>query len=322
MNSRLIVGIAVAVVVLVAFSTAYLLNRGPTYLPSYHVQRIVSLAPSDTQILISLGFGKQIVGVDSYSFSLLELVNATRYLPSNVTVLNEGESINVSGLILLHPSLVVDEEGLLGSNLNQLREASLNVTLTNNDYAQNFTQIESSILNLSSSLGARSQGERLVSWMNSTLEKYVSHGNTSVAYLIWICPNYEFYTAGGNVFINNVIDEAGGVNVFANQSGYPLLGPSSLTLANPQVIVVQEIYNVSYTTYMINHIPGITSTRAYQDHRIYILSENLPTDLLNEPGPLAVYGVGMMREIIQGNSPTYVNSSYVMREFNVTLPVF
>lgn len=262
------------------------------------------------------------MGVDSYSFSLLELVNATRYLPSNVTVLNEGESINVSGLILLHPSLVVDEEGLLGSNLNQLREASLNVTLTNNDYAQNFTQIESSILNLSSSLGARSQGERLVSWMNSTLEKYVSHGNTSVAYLIWICPNYEFYTAGGNVFINNVIDEAGGVNVFANQSGYPLLGPSSLTLANPQVIVVQEIYNVSYTTYLINHIPGITSTRAYQDHRIYILSENLPTDLLNEPGPLAVYGVGMMKEIIQGNSPTYVNSSYVMREFNVTLPVF
>ncbi|MCG3109268.1 Cobalamin-binding protein [Metallosphaera sp. J1] len=321
MNSRLVVGIAVVVVVLIAFSSVYLLNR-PVYSSNSHPQRIVSLAPSDTQILVSLGLGKQLVGVDSYSYSLLELVNATRYLPSNVTVLEEGESINVSGLVLLHPSLVVDEEGLIGSNLNQLREAGLNVILTNDDYAQNFTQIENSIINLSSSLETRTQGEELVSWMNSTLQRYTSHGNTSVAYLIWICPNYEFYTAGGNVFINNVIEEAGGVNVFANQSGYPLLGPSSLTLANPQVIVVQEIYNLSYTTYMINHIPGIASTRAYQDHRIYILSQNLPTDLLNEPGPLAVYGVGMMREIIHGNSPSYVNSSYVMRELNVTLPVF
>ncbi|AWR98740.1 ABC transporter substrate-binding protein [Metallosphaera hakonensis] len=320
MNSRILLGVSVLVVVLVLFSVLYTNMRlGTSQSPDL---RLVSLAPSDTQILISLGLGKHIVGVDSYSYSLLELLNDTKFLPSNVTIIQASSSVNVSGILLLHPSLVIDEEGLIGSNLNQLREAGLNVTLTNDDYAQNFTQIESSVLNLSSQLGVKGNGEKVVSWMNGYLNNFSRSGNTSVAYLIWICPNYEFYTAGGNVFINNVINYAGGVNVFSNQSGYPLLGPSSLILADPQVIVVQEVYNLSYTEYLINHFPGITSTKAFQDHRIYILSENLPTDLLNEPGPLAVYGVEMMNEIVSGQSPGYVNTSYVLKEFNVTLPVF
>jgi len=338
MNVKLLVGTVIVVVILIAMATYALYShiqgtgtspasQGQTKLnttvtlPPWD-QRLVSLAPSDTQILISLGLGKHLIGMDSYSFSLLQQLNYTSLVPSNVSIFQQISPPNVSGLLLLNPSLVVGEEGLLGSGAGQIEKAGLNLTLTNNDYASNFTQVEQGILNLSKSLGLQSRGQQVVSWMNSKISQFSREGNVTIAYLIWICPNYQFYTAGGNVFINNIIQLSGGVNVFQNQSGYPLLGPSSLTLADPQVIVVQEMYNVSYTEYMISHIPGIQSTKAYQDHRIYILSENLPTEILNEPGPLSVYGIPLMESIVSGTTPSYVNSSYVMKEYNVSLPVF
>ncbi|MEM4075284.1 MAG: ABC transporter substrate-binding protein [Metallosphaera sp.] len=324
MQRSVIVGTSLIVVVLIAFFAFYLIQIKQTNLSSDQTQRIVSLAPSDTQILVSLGLGKDIVAVDQYSYSLIKLLNETKCLPQNVTVLQlqAGSPPNVSGLVLLHPSIVIDEEGLIGSYATLIKNAGLHLLLTNDDYAQNFSQITASILNVSNQIGAKSQGEKLVSWMNDKLQSFSTQGNVSVAYLLYICPNYEFYTAGGNVFINDIITKAGGSNVFSNQSGYPLLGPSSLDLANPQVIIAQEVYNISYTEFLISHMPGITSTRAYQENRIYVLSQNLPTDLINEPGPLSVYSVEMVRDILNNASPHYVNSSFVLKDLNVSLPVF
>jgi len=85
--------------------------------------RIVVLAPSDTQILISLGLGKYIVGMDRYSYQLLEYLNMTNLVPNNVTVFNEIYPPNISGILLLHPTVVIAEKGLIGSYLQQLEEA-------------------------------------------------------------------------------------------------------------------------------------------------------------------------------------------------------
>ena len=76
--------------------------------------RIVSLAPSDTQVLVSLGLGKELVGVDYYSYLLLKYLNATSDLPQNVTVFSPSISPNISGIVALRPSVVVDELGLIG----------------------------------------------------------------------------------------------------------------------------------------------------------------------------------------------------------------
>ncbi len=315
--------IALAVVVIVAFTVigVYDFNKVHSN-PSNFSLRVVSLAPSDTQVLVSLGLGKDIVGLDYYSYSLLEELNYTSYLPNNVTVFSQIYPVNVSGLVLLHPTVVVGEEGLLGSYVQKMEEAGLNVVTTNDDFASNFYQIEGSISYLGDEFNASQQAQELISWMNQKIENFTVSGNTTVAYLLWICPNEDFYTVGGNTFISNVISLAGGVNVFAGQSGYPLLDPSQLLLANPQVIVVQEVYNLSYTEYLISHIPGIQNVTAYKEGRIYVISDNLPASLLNEPGPLAVYAVKMMDEIIQGQAPQYVSTQWVKGEMDITLPVF
>ncbi len=284
--------------------------------------RIVSLAPSVTQILVSLGLGKHIVGVDYYSYQLLEYLNDTSLLPSNVTVFPPSLSPNVSGIVALRPSIVVDELGLIGEYSRQLSAAGLTTFFTNEDYAANYTVIESTILVLGKLFDRNSQAAELVNWMNQKISAYESTGQIKAAYLLWINPDHTFYTTGGGTFINTIIGLAGAVNVFANTSGYPVLSPSSLILADPAVIFAQEVSNLSYTLYMINTTPGIYNVTAYRDHRVYVMSENLPTFLLDEPGPLSVYAIKMVGLIVGGEAPSYVSTAWVRSQVNVTLPVF
>jgi len=277
--------------------------------------RIVVLAPSDTQILISLGLGKYIVGMDYYSYQLLEYLNMTNLVPNNVTVFNEIYPPNISGILLLHPTVVIVEKGLIGSYLQQLEEAGLNVLVTNNDYAESFPQIENTILQIGEYFNQTQKADELINWMNERISEYSSPGNVSVAYLLWINPDLTFYTVGGNVFINSIITLAGGVNVFSNYSGYPVLTPSNLILSRPSTIIAQEEYNSTYTNYLISQYHYINESK------VYILG-NFAASLLNEPGPLSVYSIKMMNMIIKGETPRYISDSWIMANLNVTLPVF
>ncbi|AWR94173.1 ABC transporter substrate-binding protein [Acidianus brierleyi] len=321
--------IAILIVVLVAIAGLTLYDYIKTKSPSsviitaqQNTQRIVSLAPSDTQILVSLGLGKHIIGIDEYSYQLLKYLNMTSQLPSNVTIFQQIYPPNISGIVSLNPTKVVGEIGLLGSYVGKLNASGLHLVLTNNDYASNFYQIEDSIKYLGNIFNSTNQSQELINWMNSKISNFTTSGNSTVAYLLWICPNEEFYTAGGNTFISNIISLSGGINVFAGYSDYPVLDPSQLIESNPHVIIVQEIYNVSYTEYLISHLPGIQNVTAYKEHRIYILSEGMPANLMNEPGPLAVYSIQMIKLIINGEAPQYINTSWIIKNINPDLPVF
>lgn len=92
-NSMRVWGIVLAIVVIVGIMAGVLYSyyhtkSSTTFTPTSEL-RIVSLAPSDTQILIALGLGKYIVGMDYYSYSLLQYLNLTSEVPKNVTVLGQ-----------------------------------------------------------------------------------------------------------------------------------------------------------------------------------------------------------------------------------------
>ena len=318
-----IVGVAIAVIVIVAVIAGLLVSyhHTTTTVTTPSQLRIVSLAPSDTQILIALGLGKYIVGVDYYSYQLLEYLNLTDELPKNVTVFSQIYPPNISGLLLLHPTVVVVEWGLEAPYISEMEKAGLNVLVTNSDYAYSFSQIEENIMTIANYFNLTSKGEELVNWMNQKIAEFSSTGNTTIAYLLYIQSNLDFYTAGGNVFISNIIVSAGGLNVFSTYSGYPLLSPDKLLLANPQVIIAAEMGNYSYTMSLISSIPGIKNVSAYKEGKVYILG-NLATDLLNEPGPLSVYAIEMIHDIIEGTAPNQITSSWIKENLNVSLPIF
>ncbi|MBP1357519.1 MAG: ABC transporter substrate-binding protein [Sulfolobus sp.] len=289
----------------------------------YGPSRIVSIAPSVTQILVSIGLGKQLIGVDYWSYQLLEYLNETYILPPNVTIINSIYPPNTTGIILLYPQIVVADGGLQGEYEQQFQHAGLNVLFLKGTMDTNFSQIESDILLAGEAFDHIKQANDLISWMNELLAKFNSSArNVTIAYIGWINPDGSFYSAGGNTFINGIIKEAGGTNVFQNLSGYPLVSPTQLIIANPDIIIVVAMYNYSYTLQLLNNIPGIQNLTAYKLHHIYILSDGLPEYLLEEPAPLAVYAVGMLDYIINGTAPHYIDTTWIKENLNVTLPIF
>jgi len=332
-----IVGVAIAVIVVVAaiagIVSYYHTNNAKTTTSSnisstssmnstQNSPRIVSLAPSDTQVLIALGLGKYIVGMDKWSYQLLQYLNLTNEVPENVTIFNSIINPNISGILLLHPTVVIVEWGLDAKYIPEMEKLGLNVLATNSDYAYSFSQIEDNIMKVAAYFNVTSKGEKLVNWMNQKIAEFSSTGNTTVAYIAYINPNLDFWTAGGNVFINNIIVSAGGINVFSNLPKYPVVSPSQLLLANPQVIIAGEMgQNYTYVMSKISSMPGIQNVTAYKEGRIYFLS-GLAPNLMNEPGPLSVYAIKLVHEIIVGATPNYITTTWVKQNLNVTLPIF
>jgi hypothetical protein len=69
-------------------------------------------------------------------------------------------------------------------------------------------------------------------------------------------------------------------------------------------------------------MPGISNVISYQYNRIYVLQYDLPTYLLNESGPLAVYAIAMIKLIILNQAPSYISTVWVKNALKVTLPIF
>ena len=320
MRTSIIVGVILAVLIIasvVYFMIEYHRTTSTTTTTTSKPLRIVSLAPSDTQILIALGLGKYIVGMDIYSYQLLKDLNETNLVPSNVTVFSAICPPNISGILLLHPTVVLVEYGLDAHYIPEMEKAGIPLLITNMDYAISLQQIEEEILTIAKELNESQVGMEVVNWMKSHTQTYSPSVN--VTYLDWICPNGEAYTAGGNVFINNVIKLAGGVNVFSNLSGYPLVSPSKILTSYPSVIIAQSVYNYSYTMSLIKEYYG--DTPAFKDGRVYIIS-GLAVDLIDEPSVLSVYAVTLIHDILIGKAPHYINTTWVLENINVTLPVF
>ena len=290
--------------------------------------RIVSITPSDTQILIALGLGKYVVGVDKYSYQLLEEYNMTYLLPHNVTILGSIRPPNITGILLLKPTVVVAEKGLVGPYVDDMKNAGLNVLLTENDYAPNFTAIEKGIIELGQYFNRTKQAEELVAWMNQMISNFSSpqRNVTTVAYLLAIYNDYSFYTVGGNVFPNDIIRLAGGVNVFANYTKYPKLQAESLLIAKPQVIIAYNtqkapLNSPEYTLQALKSFPEGSEIPALRDGNYYVL-DHAAASLLNQPGPLAVFGIKLVSMIINGQAPHVINATWVKANLHPTIPVF
>ncbi|MCY0874040.1 MAG: ABC transporter substrate-binding protein [Acidianus infernus] len=325
-----IVGLAIVILVVIGGIAVYeVMKKTTTANETYPTTsgtspvklRIVSLTPSDTQILIALGLGKYIVGLDRYSYTMLQLVNKTSCIPSNVTVFPQIYPVNISGLIELNPTVIVGEKGFLYKCIDSLQKAGLKTYLTNADYASNFYQIENCICSLGKYFNVTNASKELVNWMNSKLQEFSSPGNKTVAYIGWICPDYYFWTAGGNVFINSLIQLGGGINAFGGCVNYKKLCPGKLIEANPDILVVNVVYNISYTKYLLYHIPGIQNVTAYKDKNIYFLCCQ-SSYLIEEPGPLAVYAVLLFHDIINGTAPHQITWSWIYDYIKPELPVF
>jgi iron complex transport system substrate-binding protein len=120
-----------------------------------------------------------------------------------------------------------------------------------------------------------------------------------VAIIAWVNPTY---VAGGGTFQDDLITLGGGVNAFANSSGWPVVTAEELLEADPQVIILMSnggLFNESYLIQWLNSSigPAYKNISAIASGRVYLV-EGWYESVLSEPSVLVPYGALLIAEIL------------------------
>jgi iron complex transport system substrate-binding protein len=248
-------------------------------------ERIISLAPSNTQILFAIGVGDKVVGVtdyDHYPYNFSAWIAA-----GNMTSIGGVSTPNKETIASLNPDLI------LATNLNDADSVTLRnlgykvITLNPN----NVTGVLLDIAMVGKATGASQNATTLVNSINNeinTITAKITAAHVTkplVYYEVWTPP---LMSVGSTSFINDVIAKAGGQNIFENETlQYPTVSSETIVQYNPNVILLPtDMANPGDAPFYgsVNEVkarPGWSTINAVQNNRVVIVNG----DLFAEAGP-------------------------------------
>ncbi len=266
-------------------------------------QRIVSTAPSITEILFLVGAGKNVVGVDKYS-NYPPIVKKLEK-SGKIKIVGGFSTVNIEAILMLKPDIVFMTTGVQEKFARELAGMGITVFVLP---SKSMADVFSDILTVGLITGHFSKALKVVEKMRSIItsarlkvEEYLRKtGEKPVKVYYEIYPNY--WTVGGTSFINDIITLAGGVNIFANESRpYFVASPEAVIAANPSVILMN--YNYGYFGSVKSLIKKIMSREGWDNitavktGRIYVFS-GVAEDIMVRPGPRAALAVALMARVL------------------------
>lgn len=289
--------------------------------------RIASLDPACSQIIFTLGLGDEVVLLDTYSRQILTYFNVT--IPPNATILTSiWPAPSIEAVVNASPTVICYDLGFYGpSTLASFSSIGIPIIIINGTADRTFQQIETDAYLVAKALGVPERGLKVASWMstviNSVTSKVSGLSKPTVLFMDWSNP---IYAPSNLTFIGYEIGIAGGLDVVNTTVPWPTLTPSQVLVYNPDYIIASDFMgNCSATLTAIMQIPGINYTKAVREGHVYVLG-NLATSLVEEPGPLSVYGAEVIAAILHpeafglSNVPQCISSEWVLGMLKPTLP--
>ena len=293
----------------------------------YKPQRIVSTAPSITEILFLVGAGSNVVGVDKFS----NYPPVVKELVKNGTIKVVGgfSTLNIEAILMLKPDIVFMTTGVQERYAKELAGMGVTVfVLPSRDMADVFSDILTVGLitgHFNKALKVVEEMRNIITSTRLKVEEYLNKtGGKPVKVYYEIYPDY--WTVGRTSFINDIITLAGGVNIFENETtSYFVASPEAVIAANPDVILMN--YNYGYFGTVNDLIKRITSREgwanitAIKDGRIYVFS-GVAEDIMVRPGPRAALAIALMARVLYPQAfgitvvPHNINET-VMQEWGI-----
>lgn len=241
-------------------------------------RRIISVAPSVTEILFALGLDRRIVGVS----------DADDYPPEAVAGKPRvgGVVLDVERILRLRPDLVLGAAGLQRGQLERLAAMGLPVVAVD---ARTLPEVYEQIAVIARLTGTSGPAAAVVARLRAReilVREAVAGAPVRRVYVeIWGEP---LTTAGGDTFVSDLIARVGGVNVFADVRGWPQVSAEAVIRRDPQVIVVtypQGLRSVARRRWPV---------AAVRQARIAAIDASL----VSRPGPRLVDGLAALARIV------------------------
>ena len=192
-------------------------------------KRIISLAPSLTELVYAAGAGSRLIGVVEYS----DYPASADSLP----VVGRFDGLDIERILELKPDLIVAwQSGNPKSSITQLKNLNLEVYVAE---PKNLSSIASHIEKLSVLTGTESRAQIAIQEFDSIYgelkRRYNNKSKVKIFYQLWDRP---IITVGGNELINDIIELCGGENIFGDLPQLaPKIDQESVLIRNPKVIV-------------------------------------------------------------------------------------
>ena len=253
-------------------------------------QRIVSTAPSNTEILFALGLDARIAGVTT-NCNYPEAAKAKPKIG--------GFRPTLEPIVGQQPDLVVAIQGTPPDVVSGLEGLNVPVLVLN---PPTFDGVLANIRLVGRATGTVSDAERLVTQMQKSWNEIADRARTAqtkprVFYEVDGTNPASVFSAGAGTFIDAMIATAGGVNVVAQLvpgQQYPQVSSEALIQANPQLIVLGDApFGQSYDTVAAR--PGWSAIEAVQKKAVVGLAD---PDVTSRAGPRLVQGLDLVARAI------------------------
>lgn len=252
-------------------------------------ERIVSLAPSNTEILFALGLGEKVVGVTEFC----DYPAAAK----DIEIIGGFAVVDIEAVVAIEPDLILATQIHQAEVLPALERLGLTVVTLD---PRSLDEVLESITLVGEITGKQEETSRLITEMSNRIraitDKTVSlldEQRPRVFYVMWHDP---LMTVGTDTRIHELIEKAGGVNIIQNTEGYPMISLEVLIEANPQVIIAGSgigedadlPFQFSSTESRLKDVDARVNNRVYE----------INTDLVGRPTPRIIDGLEQLAKFI------------------------
>ena len=266
-------------------------GNGRTVTLSLPAERVVSLAPSNTEILFSVGAGPQMVGRDSFS----------DYPPEAKKVADIGGgvgSLNMELILSKKPDLVLASPLTPPEQIANLDKAGLTVYVLPNP--KTFDDLYANLETVGKLTGHDQDAAKLVDSLKARVQAVTDKvANVAERPIVY----YELdatdpsapYTSGPDTFVDLLIRTAGGENFGSDLKGdWVQISIETLLLRQPDYIVLGDNTYGGATPAQEKARPGWNALKAVQDGKIFTFDDNT----VSRPGARLVDGLEAMAKLI------------------------
>lgn len=242
--------------------------------------RIISLSPSNTEILFAVGAGSLVVGDTEYCDYPAEAVSITKIGGYS------ADSISIETIVSLKPDLVLADGSGQEIVIEALENANINVVAID---SKSFEDVYDAISMVGKITDNDTEAATLVEEMKARVsavtEKVASVPEEERPTVFWEIWDEPLMTAGPNTFIGQMIQLAGGVSIFADLTeDWPAVSAEEVVQKNPAVIMGPDTHGDKLIAEQLAARSGWDQIDAVKNNRIYLIDGNISS----RPGPRIV----------------------------------
>ena len=253
-------------------------------------QTIVSLAPTNTEIIFALGLGGKVIGVTDYC----------NYPKEALAIQKIGgyATVNIEKIVAADPDIIFANPKNGQENIDSLRQLGYTVIVIQSDSVEGTYD---AIKLIGKCTGTTAEADSIISNMKIQIQAITDklEGVTKKPTVMHAMSVDPYWVSGSNTFQNELITLAGGTNAFSDVEGWGVVTLEKLLTTDPEIILVDSGSKMGTTgentlqkAFLTE--PQLSGITAVKNKAVYVMD----SDTFDRGGPRIVISLEQLAQIL------------------------